>query len=241
MSDLVSDYVDHAFEREPGPTRYTPEEMAVHRAEYAAAQESIEQHFYDEGITMSPRIAKIHTARRGPRLIALCGNPHAGKSEVQKLLEDAGYNPVDDAWPVRDFAMRHFGLTKDDVTTQAGKDRYTEVNGVMIQNRAILGLSANSLEQQFGDHILPWMALRGLDGHKAYSFGSVRRDQAKTYTAAGGCVIGVRRPGVGPTGNEFDRFDESLVDVWIDNDGTLKHLAVKVTYALQALRLAAKT
>lgn len=54
----------------------------------------------------------------------------------------------------------------------------------------------------------------------------VEKDCAQTpsvvvYRARGGKIIGVRRPGVGPSRYEFDWFDESLVDVWIDNDGDL--------------------
>jgi hypothetical protein len=66
---------------------------------------------------------------------------------------------------------------------------------------------------------------------KRYSFGSVRRQQGIVYRAKGGIVIGVRRPGVGPSGYEFDRFDEDLIDIWIDNDGTIEHLERKVVWA----------
>jgi hypothetical protein len=78
--------------------------------------------------------------------------------------------------------------------------------------------------------------VQSLDPDARYSFGSVRRDQGKVYKALGGAIIGVRRPGVGPSSFEFDRFDESLVDVWIDNDAGLKELREKVLDALIELR-----
>ena len=41
------------------------------------------------------------------QLIALCGIPGSGKSEVQRILHQR-YNvqPIDDGWPMRDFAIR---------------------------------------------------------------------------------------------------------------------------------------
>ncbi|QYO75665.1 hypothetical protein [Devosia salina] len=122
-----------------------------------------------------------------PRLIGICGNPGAGKSEVQRILRAPhGYEAADDGWPLRDFAIRHFGLTMEDVSTQFGKARWTSVTGARIQNRDILGRIGNALESAFGDHILPWLAVQSLDPDARYSFGSVRRDQGKVYKSLGG-------------------------------------------------------
>ena len=168
-----------------------------------------------------------------PRLIGICGHPGAGKSEVQRILRAPhGYEAADDGWPLRDIAIRHFGLSMEDVSTQRGKDRWSSVTGARIQNRDILGRIGNALESAFGDQILPWLAVQSLDPDARYSFGSVRRDQGKVYKSLGGAIIGVRRPGVGPSTFEFDRFDEDLVDVWIDNDGGLRELREKVLDAL---------
>ncbi|GLQ53578.1 hypothetical protein [Devosia nitrariae] len=165
-----------------------------------------------------------------PRLIGICGHPGSGKSEVQRILQSAfGYEPADDGWPLRDIAIRHFGLSLDDVTTQAGKCRWTSVTGSRMQHRDILGRLGNALEHAFGHQIMPWLACQSLDPGRRYSFGSVRRDQGKVYKALGGAVIGVRRLGVGPSEFEFDRFSEEIVDVWIENDGGLNHLSQKTT------------
>lgn len=134
------------------------------------------------------------------------------------------------------FAICHFELTEDDVATQREKDRWSTVTGARIRDRDDLGRIGNALEGAFGEHILPWLAVQSLDPNARYSFGSVRRDQGKVYKTLGGAIIGVRRPGVGPSSFEFDRFDESLVDVWIDNDGTMRELKEKVLDALITLR-----
>lgn len=106
-----------------------------------------------------------------------------------------------------------------------------------VQHRDVLGRIGNALEQQFGENNLAWLATRHLDSTQRYSFGSVRLQQGIVYRAKGGVIIGVRRPGVGPSRYEFDRFDESLVDIWIDNDGRLDHLEQRVICAMQEINL----
>ena len=168
----------------------------------------------------------------------ICGHPGAGKSEVQRILRAPhGYEAADEDWPLRDFAIRHFGMSRHDVSSQAGKARWTSVTGgARIQNRDVLGRIGNALEQAFGEQILPWLAVQSLDPDARHSFGSVRRDQGKVHKSLGGAIIGVRRPGVGPSEFEFDGFNETLVDVWINNDGGLRELKEKVLDALPALR-----
>ena len=163
-----------------------------------------------------------------PRLVALCGHPKSGKSEVQLTLNKVfGYQPVDDGFALRKFAVESLGLSWDDVQSQAGKARSTQILGLEWINREILGEFGNRLEVMFGEHIMPFMATRHLNPNQLYSFGSVRKTQGAFYKDLGGVVIGVRRPGVGPSGYAFDLFDESLVDHWIDNDGTLDDLRMK--------------
>lgn len=158
-----------------------------------------------------------------PSLIALCGNPKAGKSQVQLILEkDFGYQAVDDGAVIRDFATRWLGLTHDQVHTQAGKLETFELLGRTWEVREFLGVYGNAIESMFGPWGIPYLATRGLDPAKRYSFGSVRRDQGKFYKQLGGLVIGVRNPLAGPSPYEFDRFDESLVDIWIENDAQVR-------------------
>lgn len=173
------------------------------------------------------------------RLIALCGRPKSGKTEVQRILETIwGYEPVDDGYPMRDFAMRHLGLTKDQVYTQEGKASFVEIAGRRWQVRDILGQLGNQLEAQFGPDGIPFMAIQGLRAGKFYSFGCVRREQGAFYKKLGGIVVGVRRPGIEPSPFEFDRFNEDLVDHWIDNDGSIADLTSKVDALIFALNKA---
>ncbi len=161
-----------------------------------------------------------------PKYIALCGNPKAGKSEVQNiLLSQYGVTPVDDGLVLREFCVKNLGLTWDDVQTQEGKARHTTVLDKHWQNRDLLGTLGKQLEDMFGEHIMPYIATRRCaDGH-SYSFGSVRKTQGQFFREAGGVVVGIRNPVAAPSGFDFDKFDESLVDYWIHNDAQSRGLS----------------
>ena len=165
--------------------------------------------------------------------IGICGNPGSGKSEVQRILDvNHGVKPVDDGYALREFAMNNLGLTWDTVSTQEGKAQPITVCGKEITVRQFLGRVGNALEAEFGDQIIPEITLKRLmarDGFSGtYSFGSVRKTQGLTYRKAGGVIIEVRRPGVGPSGNDFDKFDRRLVDHVIRNRGSLVELEAAV-------------
>jgi len=167
-----------------------------------------------------------------PHLVAICGYPGAGKSEVQKLLQEIGVQPVDDGGPLRAFAIHSLGLSRDDVYTQEGKKRSSMIADKRWEHRMALGEIGKKLEELFGPDIMPFMATRNLNPMACYSFGSVRRTQAWFYRKLGGLVIGVRRPGVGPSGNDFDEFDHYAVDYWIDNKGTIDDIRTQIEIML---------
>lgn len=181
-------------------------------------------------------------ATRLPRYIAICGHPKSGKSEVQSILkQEFNVLPIDDGNVIREFAIRELGLTRDQVYTQAGKTEIVDILGKKWQVRDILGTFGNHLEAMFGPHFMPWSGVKQTRKHSdthCFSFASCRRDQGAYYKSIGGVVIGVTRPGVGPSPFEFDRFDETLVDFWINNDGTLQDLRGKVTAAMAASTVA---
>jgi hypothetical protein len=154
-----------------------------------------------------------------PRFIALCGHPKAGKSLVQEILrEHYDVEPVDDGAVLREFAVKQLGLTWDDVRTQEGKLRHTSILDKHWQHRDLLGTLGKQLEDMFGEHIMPYIAARRCAPHTHYSFGSVRKTQGHFFKQEGGVVIGVRNPLAQASGYDFDQFDESIIDYWINND-----------------------
>lgn len=184
-----------------------------------------------------------------PMIVALCGYPKSGKSTVQEILSRRfGLVPFDDGRVLRQHCMELFGLTEEDVTTQEGKARVTEIQGVKWENRKIIGEYGNALESLFGPLTVPNWALKtvfehwenrpeevrpggrfhlrdnGLPTVMGYSFGSVRREQGKAYRAAGGFVIEILREGIAPTGNIWDEYDRRLVTHTFYNDMAMDEL-----------------
>lgn len=165
---------------------------------------------------------------RKPSLVAICGNPQSGKSTLQKVLQNQfGLIPRDDGDVIRSHCMRIGNLKGSDVYTQEGKSRLTGLNGRIWQNRIMLGEYGKMLEQMFGENIVPDIAIREAlqhwdetpnPAHRGYSFGSVRRNQGRKYKEYGGVVIEVVRQNAPPSGNDFDEFDRSIVDVVVEND-----------------------
>lgn len=153
-----------------------------------------------------------------PLVIALCGHPQSGKSEAQRILEwRYGAIPVDDGWPMRDFAIRHLGLSIEDVTTQEGKAKWVELAGKRVQVRWILGEFGNAIEAMFGPDAIPTISARSLEPGKLYCVGSMRRMQGRVWRAIGGLTVKIDNPIAKPSPYEFDWFDESLVDVVLEN------------------------
>lgn len=181
-----------------------------------------------------------------PRFIGICGNPGCGKSLAQSLLAELyDYHAVDDGFALRDFAMRHLGLSRDDVYTQEGKKRVSEILNREWQHRDVLGTLGKQLEDMFGEHIMPFMAMQSLESDKRYSFGSVRKTQGSFIKARGGAIIAIRNPLAGPSQYAFDWFDPNSVDAWVENDGLARglpadlarmDLRAKLTNALRMLR-----
>lgn len=160
-----------------------------------------------------------------PHLIAFCGNPTAGKTEAQLILDEQfGVNIIDSGQVLRVFAMRELGLSEDDVTTQAGKLRKTVIADREWEHRQILGDFGVKLEEMFGENFLPWVATRNLDPKQSYSI-ALRRGQAHFIKKLGAIAIGINNPLAPASKYEFDRFDPTAIDFWVENDGLAKGMS----------------
>lgn len=158
-----------------------------------------------------------------PRYIALMGNPTCGKSTAADLiceLYPARYELIDDGYPMRDFAIRHFGATWDDVHTQDGKLRKTTINGAEMEWRQALGWIGNGLEQIFGGNVIPEMAYARSDREFGRGiFGSVRREQGLYHRQRGAIVIELANPLAPPSPYEFDQYNAKHAHITVDNNG----------------------
>jgi hypothetical protein len=153
-----------------------------------------------------------------PKYIGLVGNPKSGKTFVQRILQDKfGYIPIDDGFPLREFAVKNLGLTWNQVLTQEGKAEYVEILGRKWQVREILGELGNKYEEMFGEFILPHIAMRRNTDEEYTSFGSVRKNQGKFIREHGGVIIHVNNILAKPSKYEFDRFNKNEVDYTLFN------------------------
>lgn len=173
-----------------------------------------------------------------PLLIALVGHPTSGKTEVQNILSvQFATFPIDDFAVVRSFCGELFGFSHEEMTSQMGKAEVVKVGDVEMERRQFLGEMGSLIEKRFGSLTIPNAAIRQVvKNHRyfvapAYVFGSVRRIQPRAYKAAGGLVVEITRPGVGPSGNLWDDYERKDINFTIANDGTLKELEQKVREA----------
>lgn len=169
----------------------------------------------------------------GPRYVALCGAPGAGKSTVaERLAYHFGGVIVDDGLPLRQAAMKLYGLSWEDVSTQEGKAREVMVCGEIFTVRQLLGDLGNMLEAFYGDQFMPERALaltKLRPDAPFYIFPSCRKNQGLTYRREGGFVVEVARPGHQPV-NDFDHYDRSLVNMCIFNNYGLQDLEDQVMF-----------
>ncbi len=171
-----------------------------------------------------------------PRYIGICGHPKSGKSLVQEILQkDYGVTPVDDGEVLREFAIDYFGAQHADVYTQEGKAKLAywpngdpiidDRDGSHMTWRQVLGRFGAQLEDLFGEFAMPMITCAPLDlSGGPYSFGSVRKKQGGYYRRHGGVIIEVQNPLAKPSGNDFDLYDETLVNHSIYNDGLARGL-----------------
>lgn len=160
-----------------------------------------------------------------PQIIALCGNPTAGKSKAAEIINEVyGHELADDGLPLRKIAMDYLGLTPEQVFTQEGKLEYVVINGRRRQVREILGEIGNAFEKKFGGDIIPIMSHNARPKGSMSVFGSVRREQGRYWRDQGALVIEIRNPLAGPSPYEFDRYNPEYADWIVHNDGLARGL-----------------
>lgn len=168
-------------------------------------------------------------------VIALCGYPRSGKSEVQGIISDVyGHRCVDDSRPLRDATKTLYGLDEYHVATQDGKSRKVAVGDTRKTVREVMGELGVFLEERDPFH-LPRLALktcREQDPEGRFVFSSVRRNQ-NTFlkTQINALVVEVTRPGTTPA-DVFDEYDRAPIDLTIENIRDTEHPAE----SLRALR-----
>jgi hypothetical protein len=159
-----------------------------------------------------------------PRFIALVANPKAGKSLVQEILQaNYGVRPIDSGLPLREIAMTHYGLSREQVFTQEGKLQTVNILGKDWQVRKLLGELGNRFEEMHGDWATPWMNTRSIPANDEGPFcdASCRKTQGLFYKSLGGVVIGIRNPMAPESPYAFDKVREDIPDFWIENDALL--------------------
>lgn len=164
-----------------------------------------------------------------PPYVALCGFPQSGKTTLAEfLVKRYGAELVDDGQVLREAAQPLYGLTADDVYTQAGKAKTYELCGKTFTNRQLLGDLGALLEGFYGEQVIPELTFRRLESRKTkgrkptfYVFPSVRKSQGVTYKTKGGVVVAVTREGTRAV-NDFDRYEYNLVDYWLPNNSTIE-------------------
>lgn len=168
-------------------------------------------------------------------IVALCGWPKSGKTSMAEYLRDTqGYKIIDDGLILRNFVHVAFQVPMDSLYTPEGKARTIEILGKTWEIRKILGQVGNKLEELFGENIMADIAMRqarmmhAFTGYNKFVFPSVRKTQGQLYKQEGGLIVKMDRPGYGDSGNDFDRFDQEIVDMTIMNTGVkdaLTHFA----------------
>jgi hypothetical protein len=168
-------------------------------------------------------------------MIGICGFPTHGKSTAQRFLELLGVEPRDDAEELRRRACRRFGLTWEQVTTQAGKLEMVEAYGTTMTVRQVLGDFGQEYERSFGPNYWVELAVETLRAERAttpVSFGSLRRSQPSVIKQNGGFVIEILDPRKPTSKHLFDEFDRDDVDFQVLNDSSQLDLGTRVLIAV---------
>jgi hypothetical protein len=168
-------------------------------------------------------------------MIGICGYPKHGKSTAQRFLALLGVEARDDAVDLREGAMKEFGLTYEQVTTQEGKAQLCEAFGQTMTVRQALGDYGQVYERKYGPNYWVELAVDRLRAERVQhpiSFGSLRRSQASVIKDNGGFVLAINNPDGPKVIHDFDHYDYDYVDNMVMNDSSLMDLATRVLIAV---------
>lgn len=124
------------------------------------------------------RLRFIHCTRiMAPKIIALCGHMHSGKSTAAKYYQTRGYEVISFATPLKDVVKTAFGLTDNEI---ANKDTPADIFGAQIAPRKLLQYVGTELFQHnlhmphIGRNIWALNLARRMEKHKKYVIDDMR-------------------------------------------------------------------
>lgn len=179
-----------------------------------------------------------------PRLIGLSGYAQSGKDTVGRIItEHYGHEPVSFSDKLREFlyAQRVIylpdGRLLNDVVDEIGWEEARLVYPVIRELQQYTGTDAG--RNLIYDRIWVDASMRSMLPGQPYVFTSVRfPNEAEVITEAGGVLLRVVRPGVGPVNAHMS---DTQLDGWrfdgiVVNSGTILDLHTEVTKTLEGLK-----
>lgn len=165
-------------------------------------------------------------------IIALCGAPGAGKTEVAEILSRNHYfKVVDDSKAIKLLTADYHDIPLSRFICPIQKDVPLERLGGKTPRQAA-GDFGLFLEKEVNPNFSQIMALKQMKPGGRYVVPSVRMNQPEWWRLRFAAVIEVVRPGKSITNKDYDWYSGLAVHHTIWNNGTLKDLEEKVTGAI---------